>query len=112
VSINSLSFMTLVALAREPMHGYALRGEIEAMSGEAPQVATLYRTLDRLDADGLVVEHSSEVVDGRFRRRYELTDLGRRRLSEEAARRAATARLATKRLRAGGWTLAPQGGLT
>jgi DNA-binding PadR family transcriptional regulator len=93
------------------MHGYALVREVEALAGEAPQVATLYRTLDRLASDGLVAEHSSEVVDGRFRRRYELTDAGRRRLSEEASRRAATAKTATRRLRAGGWSVAGAGGV-
>ena len=64
-----------------------------------PPVATLYRTLDRLAADGLVEEASTDVVGGRFRRTYRLTESGTSLLSTEAATRAATARLARKRLR-------------
>ena len=64
-----------------------------------PAVATLYRTLDRLAADGLVEEDGTDVVDGRFRRTYRLTESGKELLSAEAAVRTSTARLATKRLR-------------
>lgn len=73
-----------------------------------PQVATMYRTIDRLEADGRIVEHGSEVVEGRFRRTYRLTDAGAAQLGAEAQRRASTARLAAKRLRrlAGGAELA------
>ena len=63
-----------------------------------PAVATLYRTLERLAGDGLVEEESTDVVDGRFRRTYRLTEPGRSLLSAEAALRTSTARLATKRL--------------
>lgn len=65
-----------------------------------PPVATLYRTLERLTADGLIEEDSTEVVDGRFRRTYRLTESGVSMLAAEATVRASTARLATKRLRA------------
>ncbi len=73
-----------------------------------PAVATLYRTLDRLAADGLVEEDGTDVVDGRFRRTYRLTESGRTLLSAEAAVRASTARLATKRLRKPGSTKSSQ----
>ncbi len=63
-----------------------------------PAVATLYRTLDRLASDGLVEEAGTEVVDGRFRRTYRLTESGADALAIEAAVRTSTARLATKRL--------------
>lgn len=64
-----------------------------------PAVATLYRTLDRLVADGLVEEDSTAVVDGRFRRTYRLTESGRSLLSAEATVRVSTAKLAAKRLK-------------
>ena len=104
MSISDLSFLSLTALAGEPRHGYGILQEIDAMtSGRSkPAVATLYRTLDRLVADGLVKEDGTEVVDGRFRRTYRLTESGTSLLSAEAAVRASTARLAKKRLRTPG----------
>lgn len=101
VSIPNLSFLVLTALADEPKHGYSVLQEIETMTAGAttPAVATLYRTLDRLASDGLVEEAGTDVVDGRFRRTYRLTDSGADTLTTEAAVRASTARLASKRLK-------------
>lgn len=101
VNISELHFSTLTALAAKPLHGYGILQEIDAItSGRSkPAVATLYRTLDRLAAEGLVEEDSTEIVDGRFRRTYRLTESGISLLSEEAAARASTARLAKRRLR-------------
>jgi DNA-binding PadR family transcriptional regulator len=99
--MNELSFLVLTVLADEPQHGYGLlRGIAGLTDGKVtPQVATLYRTVDRLAADGLIVEHATEVVDGRFRRSYRLTEAGLTELAAEADRRAATARIATKRVK-------------
>lgn len=74
--------------------------EVEQISGGVirPQVATLYRTLDRLVAEGLIEEHATDVVDGRFRRSYRLTTAGAGLLGAEASRRASTAALAAARL--------------
>ncbi len=101
MNITELSYLVLTALADQPRHGYSILKEVETItSGRSkPAVATLYRTLDRLTGDGLVEEESSEVVDGRFRRTYRLTESGTSLLSAEADARASTARLATKRLR-------------
>ena len=98
--MNELSFLILTVLADGPRHGYGLLQGIAGLTDGAvtPQVATLYRTVDRLAADGLIVEHGTEVVDGRFRRSYRLTETGLTELETEAARRAATARVATKRV--------------
>ncbi len=100
MSIPNLSFLVLTALADEPRHGYGVLQEIDSMtSGQTkPAVATLYRTLERLAADGLVEEADTEVVDGRFRRTYRLTDPGADALAVEAAVRTSTANLASKRL--------------
>jgi DNA-binding PadR family transcriptional regulator len=98
--MNELSFLILTALADGPQHGYGLLQGIAGLTdgAVAPQVATLYRTVDRLAADGLITEHGTEVVDGRFRRSYRLTETGLTALEDEAARRTATARVATKRV--------------
>lgn len=107
--MNELAFLTRTAIADGPRHGYGILREVESMTGgEArPQVATLYRTIERLAAADLLVEHDSEVVDGRFRRRYRLSDAGAAQLAQEAKLRSATARIATRRLRHG----APRPGL-
>lgn len=108
--MNDLSFLVLTSLADQPRHGYAVLQEIKAITDGSvvPQVATLYRTIDRLEGDGHIIEDGSEVVDGRFRRTYRLTDDGAAVLGAEAVRRAATAKLASQRLRrpAGGADLA------
>jgi PadR family transcriptional regulator, regulatory protein PadR len=58
---------------------------------------TLYTTLDRLTAEGLVELVSEEIVNGRVRRSYGLTPPGAGALRAEAERMAAAARLVTGR---------------
>jgi len=99
--MNELSFLVLTSLADEPRHGYAILGDITTLTDGRvePQVATLYRTIDRLVAGGQIAEHSAEVVAGRFRRSYRLTDSGLADLRAEAAHRSATDKVAAARLR-------------
>ena len=47
---------------------------------------TLYGALDRLAAEGLLEADREEVVNGRLRRYYRLTDAGAAVLEQEAAR--------------------------
>jgi PadR family transcriptional regulator PadR len=49
-------------------------------------VGTLYAALDRLEGEGLVESDGDEVVDGRLRRYYRLTDDGLQTLDNEVAR--------------------------
>lgn len=71
--------LILTGLANGPVHGYGLIRWIEDTTSPPKRVAvgTMYTALDRLERDGLVVVHSEDVVDGRVRRSYELTDDGR-----------------------------------
>jgi DNA-binding PadR family transcriptional regulator len=57
---------------------------------------TLYTALDRLTAEGYVRLVSDEVVSGRIRRSYGLTDAGVDALRAEAQRMAEAARLVTE----------------
>ena len=95
------TFLVLAALADGPKHGYALIQEAATLSGGrvALKVGTLYAALDRLGEQQLVQSAGEEVVDGRLRRYYELTDAGASALEEDAARQLANARTATERLR-------------
>ena len=94
------TFLVLAALADGRKHGYALIGEAAALSdGRVTlKVGTLYAALDRLASEGLVQSAGDEVVDGRHRRYFELTDAGAARLAAEAARLASNARRALARL--------------
>ncbi|MBF6228679.1 PadR family transcriptional regulator [Nocardia abscessus] len=67
--------------AEEDVHGAWLTEEL-AGHGYKISPGTLYPTLHRLEADGLLVSRQ-EVVDGRARRVYRATDAGRAALAED-----------------------------
>lgn len=96
------TFLILTALAGEPLHGYGIITGVKAISegkvGLRP--GTLYGAIDRLIDEGLVEDDHEEVVDGRLRRYYRLTDDGAATLNEAAERMHRNAESATKRLRA------------
>lgn len=96
------TILLLTALADEPRHGYALIQEVADISGGRVRLraGTLYGALDRLLGEGLVRVTREEVVDGRARRVYALTDHGREALAAEAARLLAVAREAERRIAA------------
>jgi DNA-binding PadR family transcriptional regulator len=58
---------------------------------------TLYAALDRLTDGGLVEVCGEEIVDGRARRYYRLTDRGRQALRAEAERMVKAARMVLDR---------------
>ena len=95
------TFLVLAALADGRKHGYAIIAEAEAISHGRVSLrgGTLYAALERLEADGLVEKAGDEVVEGRLRRYYELTDRGAGILADEAARHQQNAAAATARLR-------------
>lgn len=78
----------LAALLDGPLHGYAILQRAEETSGGRVKISvgTLYGALDRLLQENLVEIDSEDVVEGRFRRSYRLTDLGESALSAEAER--------------------------
>lgn len=57
---------------------------------------TLYGALDRLAAEGLVVATRTEVVAGRDRRYYRLTESGTATLTQEVSRRSAQVEVARR----------------
>ncbi len=59
---------------------------------------TLYGALDRLVAEGQIEPDHDERVDGRLRRYYRLTGVGRRAILDETLRRQAIADRAAERL--------------
>ncbi|PRY64674.1 PadR family transcriptional regulator [Glaciihabitans tibetensis] len=95
------TFWVLTALASGRRHGYALIQETRELSDGRVnlKVATLYAALDRLGTQGLVASDGDEVIDGRLRRYFRLTDAGAQRLADEITRLEANAREATARLK-------------
>lgn len=90
--LTPAAFQTLLALANGKggrTHGYAIMGFVDEVSGGGAQLGpgTLYRTLARLVADGLVEETADasedEPHDSR-RRYYRLTPAGREVAAREA----------------------------
>ena len=94
------AFFVLTALADGPRHGYGIVGEVAELSrGRVKlKIGSLYGVLDRLSSDGLIEPDREEAHDGRLRRYYRLTRRGRNALAQEAAIRAATARVVRLRL--------------
>lgn len=101
--------MILTALAPQPLHGYAIIGEVAELSAGRLTLrpGTLYGALDRLGDEGLLEPDHEEVVDGRLRRYYRLSEDGAAVLEHEAARLqhnadAARGRLARRQTRRAG----------
>ena len=80
------TFLILTALAPDPLHGYALLQRVTELSDGRVHLraGTLYAALDRLVREELVAVDREEVVDGRLRRYYVLTELGHHALALEA----------------------------
>lgn len=96
------TFLILTALATGPKHGYGVTQEVAEISEGTVKLraGTLYGALDRLVEQELIVVDRQEVVDGRLRRYYRLTDAGAGRLAERARRLRKQAEVAESRLQA------------
>lgn len=95
------TFLILVALADAELHGYGIIREVETLSDARLRLGpgSLYGALDRLSEQGLVRGTRTEVVRGRLRRYYALTDAGMTAVREELACRDHVVRVAKARLR-------------
>lgn len=92
-------FHILIALADEERHGYAISQEIAARTGGEVTLGagTLYRTIQRMLEDGLIVEsrrRPSPEEDDERRRYYRITPFGTAVARAEADRLAKLVRLA------------------
>ena len=98
--LQAPSYFVLASLLDGPRHGYAVLGQVEALSEGRVRLATgtLYAVLDRLHGAELIEIVSEEIVNGRTRRSYALTPTGRETLRAEAARLAADAAVVTDRM--------------
>ncbi|MFN0089719.1 MAG: PadR family transcriptional regulator [Acidimicrobiales bacterium] len=87
------SYYVLASLLDGALHGYGIIKKAEELScGEVTLAAgTLYGALERLAGAGLIESAGDEIVDGRARHYYSLTDVGREAVIAEASRRSAAA---------------------
>jgi DNA-binding PadR family transcriptional regulator len=76
----SVPLTLLALLQREPSHGYELKRDYDAYIGrERPlPFGQVYATLARLTRDGKVVPGATEAGQGPDRKRYVITDVGKR----------------------------------
>lgn len=96
------TYLLLAALAGGRQHGYGVMQDVLSMSGGRVklQAGTLYGALDRLEREGLVLTDGEEIVSGRLRRFYVLSEAGLERLREQTSQRRASVKAGTARLRA------------
>jgi len=82
---GSLDLMVLTVISSGRKYGYLLQQELrDASRGRVDlQAGTLYPLLHRLEADKLIRSRWDE-TSGRRRKWYELTDAGKKRLTQQA----------------------------
>jgi DNA-binding PadR family transcriptional regulator len=105
-SMQEPTFLIMTALAAGAQHGYGIMTDVVRISDGRVRLraGTLYAALDRLKADGLVTSDHDEIVDGRLRRYYRITDEGAGQLAAEVRRLRANAAVAAIRLGLAGGT--------
>ncbi len=84
---GNLDLLILHALAREPMHGWAVAERLQVVSRRVFQVGqgSIYPALRRLEAEGWIDAEWKVSDAGRRARFYTLTSSGRRQLARERA---------------------------
>lgn len=100
--LSERTYLVLLALSERPLHGYGVVTAVQVLSDDAVRLGpgTLYALLDRMSAAGLIAPDKEEVVAGRLRRYYRITDDGAAAVTAETARLAALAARARAVLRA------------
>ncbi|MFF4169144.1 PadR family transcriptional regulator [Streptomyces sp. NPDC001744] len=103
-SLTESQYFILAALLDGPLHGYGIIKAAEQATGGRLRIAvgTLYGALERLERAGLVAAGAEEIVDGRARRYYRLTDEGTGALDREALRMRQAASVVLGRARGAG----------
>ncbi|WP_061292855.1 PadR family transcriptional regulator [Herbidospora cretacea] len=98
--MTEATYFILVALLQEPLHGYGIIKQAQEQSGGEVRLAvgTLYGALDRLAETGWVRVDREEVVNGRPRRYFRITEEGLAAVRAEAARLQRAAAVAIDRI--------------
>jgi DNA-binding PadR family transcriptional regulator len=102
--MREATYYTLAALLEGPSHGYAILERVRSMTNDRVSLTTgtLYGTLDRLADEGMIRRTTSEIVNGRARQYFEITEQGTSAVQVEADRMADAAAAVRDRVRASG----------
>ena len=100
--LQSATFHILLALADEDRHGYAIIQDVAGRTGGSIRLSagTLYRSIQRMLEDGLIVEPGERPPredDDQRRRYYRITPLGAAVARAEARRLADLVKMARAR---------------
>ncbi len=97
--LESTRLVILLALARRPLHGYAIADQIDHDSDNFIHLdhSTIYKALARLETDGQIKRQAPKSNATRTIR-YQLTPAGKRALKIEADRLARAISLITDRV--------------
>lgn len=101
--LSPTAFHVLVSMAGGPRHGYAIAQEVETLTSGRITMGpgTLYGSLQRMTAAGLIEEADNPGEDGLHanrRRYYRMTPLGSAALRAESERLLRAAHVARERL--------------
>ena len=82
------TYYILVSLLSAPLHGYSIAKRARELTDDRVKLTpgTLYGALDRMVNEGLVEVDSEQVVRGKPRRYYRITEKGERAAFAEADR--------------------------
>ena len=99
IPLRPVDFLVLLMLAPKERHGYGIMQDVLEHTGGRIELeaGSLYRTIRRLGAEGLLEESARRPVadlDDERRRYYRLTSLGRKVVAAEAARLRTLVRIA------------------
>jgi PadR family transcriptional regulator, regulatory protein PadR len=86
IEISDNEYYVLNALLSRPMHGYAIRSEIEKMTNGKKKLsfATLYDTLRMLlEKDFISPNGEATITNGRVRKSYGITGTGEQAVREK-----------------------------
>jgi DNA-binding PadR family transcriptional regulator len=97
--LRPVDFLVLLMLAPKERHGYGIMQDVLEHTGGRIELeaGSLYRTIRRLGAEGLLEESARRPaadLDDERRRYYRLTSLGRKVVAAEAARLRTLVRIA------------------
>jgi PadR family transcriptional regulator PadR len=100
--LTETTYFILLSLSSGPRHGYAIMKDVEGLSHGRVKLSTgtLYSGLKRLLESGWIERNdsSAELVDGRGRKDYNLTQLGQAILEAEYQRLQGLVRVARMRI--------------
>jgi DNA-binding PadR family transcriptional regulator len=98
--LRSGPYWVLCALAEGEAHGYLVSQRIKALARDEIGVGpgTLYAAIERLASTGMIELAREEVVEGRNRRSYRITDKGRAAAAMETEVRADAVSTARRQL--------------